>query len=133
MTNLPAPSGPRKSFRFTPDADGIFHVANSKAVGKLLTQRAQEGARQVRKLGPKKSAFFDYRRSVKALPARKNAEGNQEAAVVVETPGWHLPEFGTSNYPATAPIRKGIPLAGMILDEDDGRGALRRLFTRRKR
>lgn len=106
-------------FRFEPDAAGIFEVSSGEAVKGILTQRAQDAAKKVRELGPKKrGAFFNYRRSVKARAARKVGTG-YEAAVEVASPGWHLPEYGTSTIEPTAPIRRGVRLAGLDFREGE--------------
>lgn len=105
-----------KRFRFEPNEAGIFEAANGEAVRGILTQRAQDAAREVRRLAPKKRGFFDYRRSVKARAAKRVGRGMQ-AAVEVTSPGWHLPEFGTAEHRATAPLRRGIRLAGLKFEE----------------
>ena len=125
-----APTGSAKKWRYEPDVDGIYRVATGKGVAKILTQRAGDAAREVKKLGPKKrGAFFNYKKSVRARPARQTTEGF-EAGVEVNTPGWHLPEFGTANYRATAPLRRGVELAGLELRTEE-RGGIRRLFIPR--
>ena len=111
---MPTPRA--KPFRFTPNAEGIFEVSTGQAVAKVLTQRAQDAVREVRKLAPRRRGFFDYRRKVKAIPAKKIGKG-YEAAVVVDSPGWHLPEYGTSSIPPTAPLRRGVRLAGLDFKE----------------
>lgn len=104
-------------FRFEPDSSGIFEVSSGEAVKGILTQRAQDAAKEVRKLGPKKTrSFFNYRKGVKARAARKVGKG-YEAAVEVDSPGWHLPEYGTSSITPTAPIRRGVRLAGLDFKE----------------
>lgn len=103
-------------FRFEPDTAGIFHVANGEAVGPILTQRARDAAREVRRLAPRKRGFFDYRRGVRARAARR-VGSTIEAAVEVVTPGWHLPEYGTTTHPPTAPLRRGVKAAGIDFQE----------------
>lgn len=106
-------------FRFEPDAAGIFEVSSGEAVKGILTQRAQDAAKKVRELAPKKrGAFFNYRRNVKARAAKK-VERGYEAAVEVDSPGWHLPEYGTSSITPTAPIRRGVRLAGLDFREGE--------------
>lgn len=107
-----------RGFRFEPDPDGIFEASSGEAVAGILTQRARDAAAQVRKLAPRKRGFFDYRRSVRARAARRTPTGYQ-AAVEVTSPGWHLPEYGTTSIEPTAPIRRGIPLAGLDFREGD--------------
>lgn len=108
-----------RPFRFVPDEAGIFEVTSSEEVAPLLTERARAAADEVRKLAPsKRSSFFDYRRRVRARAARRTPRG-MEAAVEVDSPGWHLPEYGTATIPATAPLRRGIPLAGLDFREGD--------------
>ncbi len=104
-------------FRFEPDSAGIFEVSSGEAVRGILTQRAQDAAKKVRELGPKKrGAFFNYRRNVKARAAKKVGRG-YEAGVEVDSPGWHLPEYGTSSIAPTAPLRRGVRLAGLDFKE----------------
>lgn len=104
-------------FRFEPDAAGIFEAANGQGVKGILTQRANDAATEIRKLAPKKPrSFFNYRKSVKVRPAKKVGK-SYEAAVEVDSPGWHLPEYGTSKIPATAPIRRGVKLAEIDFKE----------------
>lgn len=109
-----------KRFRFEPDAAGIFEVSSGEAVKGILSQRARDARAEVMKLAPKRRAFFDYRRNVKAIPAKKVGKG-YEAAVVVDSPGWHLPEYGTAEHPATAPIRRGVRLAKLDFEEGPSR------------
>lgn len=104
-------------FRFEPDEKGIFTVSSGEAVKGILTQRAQDARAAVMKLAPKKRAFFDYRRHVKARAARRVGD-HFEAALEVDSPGWHLPEYGTAEHPPTAPIRRGVKLAGLDFRED---------------
>jgi len=108
-----------RGFRFVPDPDGIFEASSGDAVKGILTQRAQDAAAEIKKLAPKKRAFFDYRRSVKARAAKRTAGKGYEAAVEVTSPGWHLPEYGTSRIQPTAPIRRGVPLAGLDFREGE--------------
>jgi len=104
-------------FRFEPNAAGIFEVSSGEAVRGVLTQRAEDAAKKVRELGPKKRwSFIGYRRSVRARAARRVGDG-YEAAVEVGSPVWHLPEYGTSKIPPTAPIRRGVRLAGLDFKE----------------
>lgn len=113
-------AAPGKRFRFEPDPDGIFEASSGEAVKGILTQRAQDARREVMKLAPKRRAFFDYRKHVKARPAKRVGRGF-EAAVEVDSPGWHLPEYGTAEHPATAPIRRGVRLAGIDFKEGTSR------------
>ena len=103
-------------FRFEPDAQGIVRVANGDAVKGVLTAAARAGAAKVKELGPKRrTAFFDWRANVKAIPATRGPDGKMAAAVEVDSPGWHLVEFGTAEHSALAPLRRGIVLAGIEL------------------
>lgn len=106
-------------FRFEADPAGIFEASSGEAVKGILTQRAEDAAKEVRRLGPKKrGAFFNYRRGVKARAAKKVGRG-YEAAVEVDSPGWHLPEYGTSTLAPTAPLRRGVKLAGLDFREGE--------------
>jgi len=103
-------------FRFKPDTVGIVRVANGEGVKEVLTAAARAGAAEVKKLGPKRrTSFFNWRASVKAIPATMQPDGKMAAAVAVDSPGWHLVEFGTAEHPALAPLRRGIVLAGIEL------------------
>ncbi len=105
-----------KGFRFTPDKDGIFRVLTGPEIGKLLDQRASDAAKQIRQRAPRKRAFLDYRKGIKTTRARRSGTTIQ-AEVMVDSPGWHLPEYGTSNYPPSAPIRNGVRAAGIDFEE----------------
>lgn len=95
-------------FRFTPDGAGIFEVANGDEVKGVLMQNAMDVAAAVRRLAPKDpDDFFGIAANVQAKPARRDTDGKMTATVEVDSPGWHLAEFGTANTPARAPIRKG--------------------------
>lgn len=104
-------------FRFVPDPSGIFAVTHSDEVGKILEQRAQDAVVEIRRLAPRGDDFFDYASGIKANPARVDAMGDLAAEVVVDSPGWHLPEYGTSEVTPTAPIRRGVALANIDFDE----------------
>lgn len=106
-----------KGFRFTPNEDGIHEVSTGAEVGKLLTQYARDAARNIKRLAPTKRGFMDYRKNVKAIAARRGPDGF-EAQVVVDTPVWHLPEYGTAEHRATAPIRKGVKETGIQFEEN---------------
>ena len=80
-------------------------------------QSPQDAAVQIRRLAPTGEDFFDYARNVKTEPARADATGDLAAAVLVDSPGWHLPEYGTSEVTPTAPIRRGVALANIDFDE----------------
>jgi len=106
-----------KKFRFEPDTNGIFAASNGEGVRGILDQRAQDARKQILALAPKKRSFFDYRRNIKTEKARRVGRG-YEAAVFVDSPGWHLPEYGSADTPATAPIRRGVRLAKLDFRED---------------
>jgi len=104
-------------FRFTPDDQGIYEVANGAGVRGILTERAQVAAKEVRRLSPKKRHFFSYTKSVKAVPAKKVGKG-YESAVEVDSPGWHLVEYGSRYSTATAPLRRGVRNSGLRFEEN---------------
>jgi len=106
-----------KGFRFDPNPDGIFEVSTGEGVKGILTQRAQDAQKEIRRLAPSKRSFFDYRKNVRARAARRTPDGF-EAAVEVTSPGWHLPEYGTTTIAPTAPIRRGMKLAKLDFRED---------------
>ena len=106
-----------EGFRFEPDAAGVYEVTNSAEVGALLTQRANDARDQILKLAPRRRwSFYECRRGVKVRRARRVGR-SIEAEVRVESSGWHLPEYGTAEVRATAPIRNGVRLAGIDFEE----------------
>lgn len=104
-----------KAFRVEADEAGIKDLMNGPGVGEILTGAAQTAAEKIKRRAPFGRAFFDYFRSVRWVAAKPGPDG-MEAAVGVDSPGWHLPEYGTANYPATAPIRRGVEEAGIRLE-----------------
>ncbi len=105
-----------KGFRFTPDADGIFRATSGPEVAKFLDQRATDAAKEIRKRAPSKRGFMDYRKNVKTTKARRVGTTIQ-AEVYVDSPTWHLPEYGTSRISPSAPIRNGVRAAGIDFKE----------------
>lgn len=93
-------------FRFDPDEDGIVDVATSDDVADFLTDLAETAAGRVRQMGPKGDDFFNYGDHVEHVPASRGRD--MEAGVVVDSPGWHLPEYGTARISPRAPLRKGV-------------------------
>lgn len=108
----------RSGFEFVRDEGGIADVTTSDEVGELLTDVAEEAADMVRRYGPKGDDFFDYDQSVRAVPATGGGK-DIEAGVAVDSPGWHLPEYGTARYPPRAPLRKGV---AAVVDFKEGDG-----------
>ncbi len=105
-----------KGFRFTPNESGIHEVTTGPDVGKLLNQYADDAARNIRRLAPRRRSFMDYRKNIKVNRARK--VGNTvRAEVVVDSPLWHLPEYGTSRLAPSAPIRTGVRATGIKFEE----------------
>lgn len=105
-----------KGFRFTPNERGIHEVTNGPEVGKLLTQYATDAARNIRRLAPSRRSFMDYRKNIRVTRARKVGT-TIRAEVVVDSPTWHLPEYGTSRMSPTAPIRNGVRATGIKFEE----------------
>ena len=99
------------SFRFEPDRQGIRRVSTGPAVADILTEVATEAAGHVKRLGPsRRTSFFDYAAGVKARPAARGYDGEYVAAVEVDSPGWHLPEYGAIRVPVSAPLRRGVQM-----------------------
>lgn len=92
-------------FKFTPDRKGIEDVLESPGVGRLLTERASRARERIQRYAPR--GFMGYYKTVRFVPAQKGPDG-LEAAVGVDSPVWHLPEYGTARYPARSPIRRGV-------------------------
>jgi len=109
---------PAKGFRFEPNEAGIFDAANGDGVKGILNQRATDAQREIRKLSPSRRAFFDYRKNVKVAKARRVGR-TYEAAVFVDSAGWHLVEYGTAYRAPTAPIRRGMKLARLDFRENE--------------
>lgn len=97
--------------KFTPNRRGIEDVLRSAGVAELLTDTAEQVAEEIRATAPR--GFMDYRESVTVEPARPGAFGDLEAAAVVDSPGWHLPEYGSVNNAPRATIRNA---ARAVLD-----------------
>lgn len=91
-------------FKFERDDAGIRKVLEGPGVAKHLTDAAVQVRERIQRYAPR--GFMGYWRSVRYVPAKAGPDG-LEAAAGVDSPVWHLPEYGTANYPARAPIRKG--------------------------
>lgn len=103
-------------FRFDPDEAGIERVMTGPAMAAFLTDKAKDVKGRVLNYAPSaKRDFYDYRSNVRYVPATLTAEG-LESRVEVDSPGWHLVEFGTMRYPARAPLRRAMQEAGFELD-----------------
>jgi hypothetical protein len=97
-------SSPSSSqFRFERDDRGIADVLEGPGVAKALTAAAARVRERIQRWAPR--GFMGYWRSVRYVPAQPGPDG-LEAWAGVDSPVWHLPEYGTANYPARAPIRK---------------------------
>lgn len=90
-------------FRFTRDEAGIRDVLEGPGVATALNDAAGKMRERIQRYAPK--GFMGYWKSVRYVPAKPGPDG-LEAAAGVDSPVWHLPEYGTANYPARAPIRK---------------------------
>lgn len=107
-----------RGFRFDVDTKGIEDVLESPGVAKHLTAAARAVADKIERFAPRRRAFMDYRRSIRAIPASQGSDG-LEAAAGVDSPTWHLPEYGTARYPARSPIRRA---AAEVVDRfEEGR------------
>ena len=92
-------------FKFEPDRKGIEDALESPGVGRLLTSTASSVRDRIQRFAPR--GFMGYYKSVRFVPAKKGTDG-LEAAAGVDSPVWHLPEYGTANYPARSPIRRAV-------------------------
>lgn len=101
---MSAPSSAGSSFKFEPDRKGIEKVLEGPGVAKALTDAAVQVRERIQRYAPR--GFMGYWRSVRYVPAKPGPDG-LEAAAGVDSPVWHLPEYGTASYPARSPIRKG--------------------------
>lgn len=106
-----------KGFVFIPDQRGIYQVTTGPEIADLLNERAREAATEIRKRAPRRGkSFMGYRRKIKTTRARR--VGNTiQAEVYVDSPVWHLPEYGTSEITPTAPIRNGVRATGIKFEE----------------
>lgn len=105
------------SFRFDRDDQGIEGAANGPAIGDLLTNAAQQGAASAEGLGPRRAtSFMNWRKSIRAVPARRTSEG-MEAAFGSDSPGWHLVEYGTANTRPYAALRRAARAVGLRFEE----------------
>lgn len=90
-------------FKFERDKPGIEKVLEGPGVARALNDAATQMRARIQRYAPK--GFMGYWRSARYVPAQRGPEG-LEAAAGVDSPVWHLPEYGTASYPARAPIRK---------------------------
>lgn len=105
-------------FRFEPDAAGIFEVSSGEAVKGILTQRFQDAAKKVRELAEEARRLLqlpEERQGPSSEEGRPRLRGRRRSGL----PGWHLPEYGTSSITPTAPIRRGVRLAGLDFREGE--------------
>jgi hypothetical protein len=100
------------SFKFTPNRRGIDEVLEGPGVERLLDELAERVASEIRSNAPVGSDFMDYRAGIDTEPAHRGFDG-LEAAVVVDSPGWHLVEYGSVN---TAPRAIIANAARAVLD-----------------
>jgi hypothetical protein len=100
--SAPSSSGGSR-FTFEPDEAGIRKVLEGPGVADTLTAAAVQMRERIQRYAPR--GFIGYWRSARYVPARQGPDG-LEAAAGNDSPVWHLPEYGTVNYPARAPIRK---------------------------
>jgi hypothetical protein len=106
-----APSSSGGGFKFEPDEAGIKKVLAGPGVGKALTDAAVKMRERIQRYAPR--GFMGYWKSVRYVPAKPGPDG-LEAAAGVDSPVWHLPEYGTASYPARSPIRRA---ARDVLDD----------------
>lgn len=97
--------------KFTPNKRGIEEALRSGEMAAFLTDTAEAVADEIRSSAPR--GFMDYREGVKVEPARPGAFGDLEAAAVVDSPAWHLVEYGSVNSAPHATIRNA---ARSVLD-----------------
>lgn len=108
-------------FTFTPDDRGIEDVLNGPGMAQHLNGAAGAIAGAVKNRGPRRRAsFFEYRSGVSVMPATFTRSEGLVAAVVADSPGWHLAEFGTTEVSALAPLRRGArDVSGVRFIEGD--------------
>lgn len=90
--------------RFVRNPAFLAELAHSAGVIAHLATATGVVAAAVRAIAPDETGY--YKRRVKARGTR----------VVAEDFGWHWVEFGSSNNPPYAPLRRGIRAAGLRLD-----------------
>ncbi len=108
------------SFTFTPDREGIQRSLEQPGMAKFINQASGAISRAIKTRGPKRrSSFFRYRQGVFVMPAKLTRDEGMVGAVGVDSPGWHLPEYGTRTVSAIAPIRRGArDVAGVRFREE---------------
>lgn len=105
-------------FRFAPHLPGIEKVSKGPAIMPELDKAAEKAAGKMRGFasGMKRSAFFDFRGSIRVV--RSRMEGDEAVAYVGSgAPGWHLQEFGTARQRPRAVIRRGMKASGIKFEE----------------
>lgn len=106
-------------FSFKEDEAGIEDVLASRGVAKFIDKASGAIAGAIKTRGPKRrSSFFGYREKIEVMPAVRTRREGLVGAVIIASPGWHLPEYGTARISATAPIRRGArDVAGVEFEE----------------
>lgn len=105
-------------WRFDPDPAGIKEVAHGPAVKPALDAAASKAAGAMKNLAGRlrSASFFQFRSSVKAIPAEM-VDGEMTAYAGSDSPGWHLQEYGTARAKPTAIIRRGMKQSGIRFEE----------------
>lgn len=108
-------------FRFDPHLPGIKAVSTGPGVAPFIDKAAGKAAGKMRNLASKlkRSAFFDFRDSIKTVKSRTIGE-DVVAYVGSDSPGWHLQEFGTARQQPRAIIRRGMKQSGIRFEEGPG-------------
>lgn len=88
------------AFRFVLNKQAADQLARSAGVEQFLHDVATDAAAEVDRRAP---------RIVKGAGMSIGADSERgEARVVVVSPFWHWPEYGTSKYPAKSYLRPGV-------------------------
>lgn len=99
------------SFTFKRNDRGIEEVLEGPGVAAHLDELAERVAAEIRSNAP--DGFMDYADGIDTEPAHRGLSG-LEAGVVVSSPGWHLPEYGSVH---TAPRAIIANAARSVLDQ----------------
>lgn len=86
--------------RFTPNPRGIASLARTPEMTRHLRSVAERGAAEVKAAAP---SILDHQ-GARIYGEASNGEGR----IVVESPWWHLPEYGGVKYPMRPYIRPTV-------------------------
>lgn len=94
---------------------GIDEALQGAEMRRHLNNAADTVADEIRRNAPR--GFMSYEEGIGTEDARPGPSGDLESAVVVDSPGWHLVEYGSVNTAPRAIIRNAVRSAGLDFEE----------------